>query len=100
MSNPDPDRPRNAILFSEKLLGLKADCNIPYCREWESSTGWLLYSVVANSWFIEFKCPDHGPDGGTWRPEWQLLIEEVIGTKTKEGFDIAAAVQALRDGRK
>ena len=86
------------MLYCEKLLGLRGDCNIPYCRRWESSTGWLLYDVDAEGWFIGFRCPDHG-DSGAWRPEWQYLIDEVIEIKAKEGFDVAAALRGLLDER-
>lgn len=95
MSNAESGRPKDALLYCEKLLGLRADCNIPYCREWESSTGWLLYNVETEGWFIEFNCPHHGR-GGTWRPEWQPLIDEVIEIKVQAGLDLASALQALR----
>lgn len=87
------------VLYSDKLLGLRDDCNIPDCREWERSTGWLLYDPGTEGWFIGFECPAHGR-GGAWSPEWQPLIDEVIAIKTREGFDIAAALQALRDDQK
>ena len=92
------DRHANAVLYSEKLLGLKDDCDLPYCPEWERSTGWLLYHVKPECWFIELECPIHGC-GGTWKPEWQALIDEVLEIKAREGFGIAAALQALRDER-
>lgn len=95
----DSDRPKDAVLYCEKLLGQRSDCNIPYCRQWESSTGWLLYDVEAKGWFIGFRCPDHGCSGA-WRPEWQPLIEEIIEEKVKDGFDIAAALDAVRDEHK
>lgn len=98
MSSVDTDRPRDALLYSEKLLGLRDDCNIPYCRQWESSTGWLSYNVEVELWFIEFECPSHGR-GGTWKPEWQPLIDEVIGIKVREGVDVSGALQALREGK-
>lgn len=97
MSDMDFDRPEKAVLYSEKLLGLEGDCNIPYCPQRERSTGWLLYDLEAGSWFIGFKCPDHG-HSGAWRPQWQDLVYEVLEIKAKEGFDIAA-LQALRDQR-
>lgn len=99
MSDVNPDRPRDAVLYCERLLGLQSDCNIPYCPEREISTGWLLYDVGTQSWSVGFRCPNHG-HGGAWRPEWQPLIDEAIGIKTREGFDVAAALRALRDGRK
>ena len=88
-----------AVLYSDKLLGLRDDCNIPGCREWERSTGWLLYDLGTEAWFIGFECPAHGR-GGASSPEWQRLIDEVIEIKTREGFDIAAALQTLRDDQK
>jgi hypothetical protein len=97
MSDVNPDRPRDAVLYCERLLGLQSDCNIPYCPERESSTGWLLYNADAGRWYVGFRCPDHGKSGA-WRPEWQPLIDEAIGIKTREGFDVAAALRALRDG--
>lgn len=98
MSGSDDYKPRNAVLYCERLLGLRDDCNIPYCRQWESGTGWLLYNVEVGIWLVGFKCPEHG-HSGAWRPEWQSLVDEVIEKKTKEGFDIARALQALRDER-
>lgn len=95
MGDVNPDGHRGAVLYCEKLLGLRDDCNIPYCRRWEESTGWLLYNVEAESWFIGFRCQDHG-HSGAWRPEWQSLINDVIEAKAKEGFDVAAALRALR----
>jgi hypothetical protein len=84
------------LLYCEKLLGLRRDCQIGGCREWENSTGWLLHYSVGRSWYVELECPVHGR-GGTWRPEWQPLIEEVLEIKAKEGFDIAGELQALRE---
>jgi hypothetical protein len=80
----NPDRPRDAVLYREKLLSLRGDSHIPYCHQRESSTGWLLYDVEMEQWFVGFRCPDHG-HGGAWRPEWQPLIDEVIEAETKEG---------------
>ena|ERR1051325_11093924 len=96
MCDVNPERPRGAVLYCERLLGLRDDCNIPYCRQRESSTGWLLYNVEVESWFIGFMCPEHG-HGGAWRPEWQPLIDEVVEAEVREGFDVEAALQALRD---
>lgn len=84
------------VFFCDKLLGLRADCNIPYCREWEKSTGWLLYDVATSSWFIGFECPDHGRCA-VWKQEWESLINEAIGINAQEGFNLAAAVKAIRD---
>ena len=95
----DSDRPKDAVLYCEKLLGLRSDCNIPYCHQSESSTGWLLYNADVDGWFIGFRCPEHGRSGA-WGPEWQPLIEEVIEEKAKEGFDVTAALEALRDEHK
>lgn len=99
MSDSNPDRPRGAVLYCERLLGLRSDCNIPYCPEQESSTGWLIYDAGAQRCYVGFRCPNHG-HSGAWRPEWQPLIDEAIGIKTTEGFDVAAAMRALRHERK
>lgn len=99
MSDINPDRRHDAVLYCERLLGLQSDCNIPYCPERENSTGWLHYDAATGGWYVGFRCPNHG-DSGAWRPEWQPLIEEVIGIKTREGFDVGAALRALRGGRK
>jgi hypothetical protein len=95
-SSLSPDRPKDAVLYSEKLLGLRGDCNIPHCREREDSTGWLLYDVDTGRWFIGLSCPAHG-QSGAWRPEWQHLIDEAIESEARGGFDIAAALRALRE---
>jgi len=58
----------------------------------------ILYNVGTEGWFIGFACPAHGRSGAVSR-EWQPLIDEVIEIKTREGFDIAAALAALRDAR-
>lgn len=98
VSDTNSERHRDAVLHCDRLLGLRSDCNIPHCPERESSTGWLLYDANSEGWYVGFKCPSHG-DSGAWRPEWQPLIDEVIEIKTGEGFDVAAALRALRDGR-
>lgn len=79
---------------------MQSHCNVPYCPERESgSTGWLLCDADTGDWYVGFKYLSHG-GSGAWRPEWQPLIDEVIGIKTGEGFDVAAALRALRGGRK
>jgi hypothetical protein len=50
MSDVKPERPRDAVLYCERLLGLQSDCNIPYCPEREISTGWLLSDAGTRSW--------------------------------------------------
>ena len=88
---------RDAVVYSEKLLGLEDECSIGGCRAAETSTGWLLYHGTAKSWMIGFRCPAHG-SGGTWRPEWQPLIDEVIDDAIRGGLDITAAIQEARGG--
>lgn len=85
-----------AVLYCEKLLGLLDDCNMPGCREWEKSTGWLVHDVSTGGWFVGFECPDHGRSAA-WKPEWQSLIDEAIGRSVREGFDLTTALQELRD---
>jgi hypothetical protein len=71
------DRPTGAILYSEKLLGLRIEC--PACGEWECSTGWLLYRAGETSrWYVDLKCTGCLSRGGTWKREWLPLIEEVL----------------------
>jgi hypothetical protein len=84
------------VLYSERLLGLRDDCEIGGCRQEEGSTGWLLSYLDDDRWYVEFECPIHGR-GGAWRPEWQPLIDEVVNLKTEAGFDTPAALQALRE---
>ena len=98
MSNLAPERPANAVLHSEKLLGLQSEC--PLCSEREISTGWLLYHSDAHSCcYLDLKCIGCGSRGATWRREWQPLINEVLEAKAKEGFDLAATVRAVRNER-
>ncbi|HVL38677.1 MAG TPA: hypothetical protein VM328_04720 [Fimbriimonadaceae bacterium] len=69
--------PSRRVLRSDRLLGLKSDCNIPGCPEWEASTGWLVFNEAIGRHFVEFECPRHGPSA-TWRPEWRELIESLL----------------------
>lgn len=94
MSNIDSERPPNAVLHSEELLGLQGEC--PICGERELSTGWLLYRDDAQSyWYLDLKCTGCGSRGATWRRDWLPLINEVLGAKVKEGFDLAATMRAV-----
>jgi hypothetical protein len=82
LSDLDPDRPRGAVLYSEKLLGLRSEC--PACGDWESSTGWLFKGAGGGSrWYIELKCAGCRSRGGTWKREWLHLIEGVLTVMTK-----------------
>ena len=92
----DSDRPPGAVLYSEKLLGLLDYC--PVCSGQESSTGWLLYREDTGGfcWYVELKCTVCGSRGGTWNREWMPLIDGVLEAEAGEGFDMAAALQALR----
>lgn len=77
LSDSDSDPPTGAVLFSEKLLGLRGEC--PVCGEWESSTGWLLYREGDGfRWYVDLKCTGCRSQGGTWKREWLPLIEEVL----------------------
>lgn len=77
LSDSDSDPPAGAVLFSEKLLGLRAECSA--CGEWESSTGWLLYRDGDGfRWYVELKCASCRSCGATWKREWLPLIEEVL----------------------
>src|SRR5215471_4513401 len=94
------DRPSGGVrLYSDRLLGLRSECNIGGCREWETSTGWIYYDIRMEQWFIEFKCRDHGK-GSAWHRDWQSLIDEVIATKAIEGISIPNAIHPQPDKRK
>lgn len=91
MGNIDSERPPDAVLHSEKLLGLQSDC--PLCSEREMSTGWLLYhNDLHGCWYLDLTCTGCGTRGATWRRQWQPLIDEVLEAKAKEGFALAATV--------
>ena len=77
LSDADYDPPGGAVLFSEKLPGLGAECSA--CGEWEGSTGWLL-SREGDSfrWYVDLKCTGCKSRGVTWKREWLPLIEEVL----------------------
>lgn len=76
MSDSDSDAPAGAVLFSEKLLGLKSEC--PACGEWEISTGWLVYREEDGfRWYIDLKCSGCRSRGVVWKRAWMPLIEEV-----------------------
>jgi hypothetical protein len=95
VSTIDSERPPHAILYSLKLIGLRSEC--PLCSEGEISTGWLLYHDDAQSyWYLDLKCTGCGSRGATWRREWLPLIDEVLGAQVQEGFDLAAAMRAVR----
>ncbi len=94
MSDSDSERPPNAVLYSEKFLGLRGEC--PLCGERETSTGWLLYHDDAQSyWYLDLKCTGCGSRGATWKQEWAPLMKEVLGAKVKAGLDLAAIVRAV-----
>lgn len=79
MGDLNHDRRNRAVLYDERLHGLRYDsCSL--CGEWEDSTGWLLYSEDAGPyrWYIEFKCAGCGSQGGVWKREWQSLIDKVL----------------------
>ncbi len=77
MSDTRSDRPPGAVLHSEKLLGLRGECSA--CGAWERSTGWLLSQEGdASRWYVDLKCTGCRSRGGTWKREWQPLIEEVL----------------------
>ena len=77
MSDSKSERPAGAVLYSEKLLGLRSEC--PVCGEREGSTGWLLKREgAAPGWYVELKCTGCRSRGGTWKREWQPLIQEVL----------------------
>lgn len=98
MSEMVPERPPNAVLHSEQLLGLRSEC--PLCGEREISTGWLLYHDDAHScWLLDLICIGCGSRGATWRREWQPLIHEVLEAKAREGFDLAVTGRAIRNER-
>ena len=77
MSELRSDRPPGAILYSEKLLGLRSECSA--CGERERSTGWLL-SVEGDTsrWYVDLKCTGCHSRGGAWKREWLPLIEEIL----------------------
>ena len=77
MSDSRSERPVGAVLYSEKLLGLRGECSA--CGERERSTGWLLSQEGDTSrWYVDMKCTGCRGRGGTWKREWLLLIEEVL----------------------
>jgi hypothetical protein len=77
MNDSKSNQPPDAILYSDKLLGLRGEC--PVCGEWESSTGWLLQREGESArWYVDLICGGCGSRGGTWKLEWQSLIEEVL----------------------
>lgn len=77
MSDLKSDRPPGAILYSEKLLGLRSEC--PVCGEWERSTGWLLSREGDTfRWYVDLKCTGCLSRGGTWKRDWLPLIEGVL----------------------
>ncbi|HOX46197.1 MAG TPA: hypothetical protein PK668_21515 [Myxococcota bacterium] len=66
-------------LYADKLLGhSNPDCVIPGCGARMHSTGWLeQYGELHPAWYMEFLCPEHGPQlsGGG---RWQALIDAVL----------------------
>jgi hypothetical protein len=84
MSEFKNDRPPGAVLYSEKLLGLRSEC--PACGEWENSTGWLLRSEEDTlfRWYVDLKCSGCRGRGGTWKRDWQALTDEVFQSEINE----------------
>ena len=77
MSHSSSDRPAGAVLYSEKLLGLRSEC--PACGEWEQSTGWLVSREGdPYLWYVDLKCTGCRSHGSTWKREWVPLIEEIL----------------------
>ena len=77
MSDSGSERPDGAVLYSERLLGLRGEC--PVCGGPENSTGWLLKREgVGPGWYVELKCTACGSRGGTWKREWVPLMEELL----------------------
>ena len=88
MSDSPSARPNGAVLYSERLLGLRNEC--PACGEWEHSTGWLLSRAEdAPRWYVDLKCTGCGSRGGTWKREWLPLVEEVLRTERNATGDEA-----------
>ena len=82
LSDLKSDRPAGAVLYSEKLLGLRCECSA--CGERESSTGWLLErDGDGPRRYVELECAGCRSRGGTWKREWQPLIEEALTAMTK-----------------
>ena len=73
-------------LYSETLLGLEnPNCTMPKCRSMMHSTGWLEEDAGWDPvrWFMEFECPDHGPQwvsGGVW----QALIDRALQDNVRQ----------------
>ena len=80
LSDLGSDQLRGAVLYSERLLGLRHE-ECPLCGGWEDSTGWLLYREDAGPcrWYVDFRCAGCGSRGGVWKREWQSLLDEVLG---------------------
>jgi hypothetical protein len=77
LSDLKSDRPPGAVLYSEKLLGLRSEC--PACGEWEDSTGWLLcHEGDTSRWYVDFKCTGCRSRGPEWKLKLTPLIEEVL----------------------
>jgi hypothetical protein len=90
LSGSDSDRPEGAVLYSERLLGLRGEC--PLCSRPENSTGWLLEREgVGPRWYVDLKCTGCGSRGGTWSREWLPLIEEVLEAARGEDPKLPAA---------
>jgi len=96
MSDSRSERPAGAVLYSEKLLGLRSEC--PACGEWERSTGWLLSREEDTPpWYVDLKCTGCLSRGGTWKREWMPLIEELLDAK-RATFKAAASTPCTRCG--
>lgn len=47
-------------IYFDELLGLRVDCDIPYCDKHAESSGWAVPSDDPTWWYIEYICPDDG----------------------------------------
>lgn len=96
MSDSRSERPAGAVLYSEKLLGLRSEC--PACGEWERSTGWLLSREEDTPpWYVDLKCTGCLSRGGTWKREWMPLVEELLDAE-RATFKAAASTPCTQCG--
>jgi len=78
-----------AMFYSERLLGLDIDCDMPYCPHRAVSTGWTLFD---SRWYIEYDCPRDG-QMPAWTADTDALIRAVVAQKVAEGFDLNKTLQ-------
>lgn len=75
----------NKRLYSDKLLGLSINCNIPYCPHQAKSTGWIekRHATGTADWYAEYICEDDGVVL-SWTASSKDLVDSVVAENSHD----------------